>query len=78
MHQSNWLSILKVAMYNKVSEKKMSWQKIKSASKKLGYEIKKMPSRRYEYQNLYHVEAFKLAYPEYDYNFDFESFMPFE
>ena len=32
MYESNWLSILKVSMHNKVSEKVFDWRKLKQAS----------------------------------------------
>lgn len=35
----------------------------------MGYDVKKMPSRRYANQNIYHLNVFKAVYPEYDYNF---------
>jgi len=69
MYESNWLSILKVSMHNKVSEKVFDWRKLKQASDKMGYEVKKMQSRRFKYQNLYHIDTFRVCYPQYNYNF---------
>lgn len=75
MHQSNWLSILKVAKFNELNEKHFNWRKLKETGKKLGFEIKKMPSRRFEYQNLYHIDVFKVAYPTLNYNFPDDYFI---
>lgn len=64
-----WVSIIKVAQFNKVSEKNFDWHKLKSKSKEMGFAIKKAESPRYGYQNLYHVATFKACYPQYSYNF---------
>ena len=64
-----WSSILKAAQFNKISEKVFNWRKLKDKSNDLGFEVKKVPSGRFAYQNLYHVNAFKACYPEYNYNF---------
>jgi len=66
----SWVSIVKVATHNKVSEKLLSWRVLKSKSEAMGYEIKKGPSNRYQYQNLYHVSVFRACYPQYDYKFN--------
>jgi hypothetical protein len=58
-------SIIRVAKYNKCSEKAFSWHKLKAASKVLGEEIKKAPDPRYGEKNLYPHNAWRLAYPEY-------------
>ncbi len=63
-----WVSIIKVSNHNAVKETYFNWRKLKSESKKLGYEIKKAESPRFGYMNLYHVNVFKSAYPELDYN----------
>jgi phage anti-repressor protein len=69
-HASQWLSILKVAIHNGVSEKAFMWQKLKQASNEMGYEIKQMPSRRFKYQNIYHVSVWKRCYPFMKYDFE--------
>jgi hypothetical protein len=61
----DYSSIIRIAKYNKCSEKAFSWHKLKAASKAICAEIKKAPSNRYEYQNLYSHDAWRLAYPEY-------------
>jgi hypothetical protein len=63
-----WVSILKIAQHNKVSEKVFSWRQLKAKSQELGYQIKKAESPRFGYQNLYHVDAFKAIYPQYNYD----------
>jgi hypothetical protein len=69
-HESQWLSILKVAKHNGIKESLLNWRPLKSMSAKMGYEVKKMPSRRYEFQNIYHINVFKVVYPKLMYGFD--------
>jgi len=64
-----WVSIIKVAQFNKVSEKNFDWRRLKNKSKEMGFALKKAESPRYGYQNLYHVATFKVVYPQYNYNF---------
>ena len=64
-----WVSIIKVSTVNKVKESIFDWRKLKKTSESLGYEIKKAQSPRFGYQNLYHVNAFKICYPQFIYNF---------
>ena len=68
-HESNWISILKVAMHNKISEKLLKFSILKKKSKELGYEVKKFPSRKYGYQNGYHRIVFQACYPALKYDF---------
>jgi hypothetical protein len=68
--ESQWLSILKVSLHNKVNEKIFDWRLLKMESQRLGFEVKKMPSRRFEYQNIYHKDVFRGCYPQFDYNFE--------
>lgn len=68
--ESQWLSILKVSLHNKVNEKIFDWRLLKKESERLGFEVKKMPSRRFEYQNIYHKDVFRGCYPQFDYNFE--------
>jgi len=63
-----WVSIVKIANHNKVSELNFNWRLLKSKSKELGYKIKKAESPRFGYQNLYHIDSFKAVYPQYDYD----------
>lgn len=64
-----WVSIIKVAQHNRVSEKNFDWRRLKAKSKEMGFAIKKAESPRYGYQNLYHVATFKACYSQYNYNF---------
>lgn len=64
-----WISILKVSNFNKVHEKSFDWRLIKRRSEEMGFVIKKAQSPRYGFQNLYHVNAFKSCYPQYNYKF---------
>ncbi len=65
----DFISIIKVATHNNVSEKNFDWRKLKKKCEELGYAIRKIQSNRFDYQNLYHIAAFKHCYPQYDYNF---------
>jgi hypothetical protein len=64
-----WCSIIKVSSHNKIKEKKLNWRVLKSMSKKMGFDVKRMPSKRYEYQLAYHVSVFCACYPELNYDF---------
>ena len=66
---TDWISIIKVAQHNKVSEKVFNWRLLKSKSEELGYIIKKAESVRYGYQNLYHINCFRALYPKFSYSF---------
>lgn len=63
-----WVSIIKVALHNNVSERIFDWRLLKRQSIVMGYEIKKAPSARFRYQNLYHVNAFRACYPQFRYD----------
>lgn len=58
-------SIMRVAKYNQCSEKAFSWRKLKAASIVLDLEIKKVPCPRFEVKNLYHHNAWRYVYPQY-------------
>ncbi len=59
----DYSSILRVAKFNGVSEKVFSWHRLKAVSEQLGAEIKRVPSPRFEYQNLYSHDVWRVAYP---------------
>lgn len=63
-----WVSIIKVAQFNNVSEKSFNWRLLKAKSNELGYQIKKAESPRFGFQNLYHIDCFKAVYPQFNYN----------
>ena len=64
----DWVSIIKVAKHNKISEKSFNWRILKNKSEDLGFSIKKAESPRFGYQNLYHIEAFRACYPQFKYD----------
>jgi len=59
----DYSSIVRVAKLNSVNEKMYSWRKLKAASKIKGVEVKHAPCQRYGVKNLYHHDAWKVAYP---------------
>lgn len=59
----DYSSILRVSKFNGVSEKVFSWHRLKAVSEQLGAEIKRVPSPRFEYQNLYSHDVWRVAYP---------------
>lgn len=63
-----WVSIIKVCEHNKVKEHLFEWRKLKAKSNELGYQIKRAESPRFGYMNLYHINAFRACYPNFDYN----------
>ena len=67
---TDWVSILKVSQFNNVSEKIFSWRVLKNKSIELGYLVKKVQSVRFDYQNIYHVNVWRAAYPRFNYNFN--------
>lgn len=60
----DYSSIVRIAKLNNVNEKTYSWRKLKAASKIKEVEVKQAPCQRYGIKNLYHEQAWKLAYPE--------------
>jgi phage regulator Rha-like protein len=65
-----WCSIIKCSTHNKIHESVFKWQTLKKKSIELGYEVKRLPSTRYDYQLAYHVNCFRACYPQYNYNFN--------
>jgi hypothetical protein len=61
-------SILRAAKFLGIKETIFSWRVLKETTLGLDLEVKRVPSPRYGYQNLYPIRAFQLAYPEYDFN----------
>jgi hypothetical protein len=59
----NFSSIIRIAKYNNVDETEFSWRKLKSASITKRLEIKVAPCPRYGKKNLYHHDAWRIAYP---------------
>jgi prophage antirepressor-like protein len=56
-------SILRIAIFNNVSEKLFDWRRLKAASRKINVDIKQAPCARYGTKNLYSHDAWKYCYP---------------
>ena len=63
-----YCSILRASQHLGVHEKTFNWRPLKDAAKQLGLDVKKVPSPRYEYQNLYPIKAFEQCYPQFDFS----------
>lgn len=60
----DYSSIVRIAKFNKVSEKIFDWRSLKALSIKMGLEIKKVPCPRFETKSLYSHDVWRVAYPE--------------
>jgi len=60
----DYSSIVRIAKLNGVNEKTYNWRKLKAASKIKGVEVKHAACPRYGVKNLYHSDAWKIAYPD--------------
>lgn len=67
-NEFGYSSILRAAKFVGVKETKFNWRVLKGTTLSLGFEVKRVPSPRYKYQNLYPIRAFQLAYPKYDFD----------
>lgn len=61
----DYSSIIRIAKYNGCGEKAFNWRNLKAASVVLKLEIKQAPCPRFVVKNLYHHDAWRLAYPGY-------------
>jgi prophage antirepressor-like protein len=61
----DYSSILRIAIFNGVSEKLFSYHRLKAVSKMLKMEIKSVPCPRFVKKNLYSHDVWRYAYPEY-------------
>ncbi len=61
----DYSSIIRIAKYNGRDEKAFNWRSLKAASVVLKLEIKQAPCSRFVTKNLYHHDAWRLAYPGY-------------
>jgi hypothetical protein len=59
----DYSSIIRIAKFNKVSEKEFNWRKLKAASIMKSLKIKKVPCPRYGTKNLYSHDVWRYAYP---------------
>lgn len=57
-------SIVRVAKFNNVSEKRFDWRKLKAASTVKELEIKQVPCPRFGTKNLYSHDAWRYCYPD--------------
>jgi hypothetical protein len=60
----SYSSIIRIAKFNKCSEKNFNWRRLKSASLAMGIEIRTCPDPNFGKKNLYHHDAWRIAYPE--------------
>jgi phage regulator Rha-like protein len=67
-NEFGYCSILRASQHLGVHEKTFNWRPLKEATRELGLSIKKVPSPRYEYQNLYPLQAFEQCYPQFDFS----------
>jgi hypothetical protein len=67
-NEFGYSSILRASKFLGVGEKELKWQTLKAVTLGLGLEVKRVPSPRYEYQLLYPIKAFQIAYPDYDFD----------
>lgn len=67
-NEFGYSSILRAAKFLGISEKCFKWNTLKAVTLGLNLMVKRVPSPRYEYQNLYPIKAFQIAYPDYDFD----------
>lgn len=60
----DYSSIVRIAKFNKVSEKNFNWRSLKAVSIQMGLEIKKVPCPRFETRSLYSHDVWRVTYPE--------------
>ncbi len=60
----DYSSIVRIAKFNKLSEKNYNWRKLKSTCEVLKLEILQAPDSKFGVRNLYPHEAWRIAYPE--------------
>jgi len=60
----DYSSIVRIAKFNKVSEKNFNWRSLKAMSIQMGLEIKKVPCPRFETRSLYSHDVWRVTYPE--------------
>lgn len=65
-YSKEWYSIKRVAKMNNVSWRDISWRALKAASAKCGRGIKKIFDANYGEVNTYHMDAWEIAYPEFE------------
>jgi phage regulator Rha-like protein len=67
-NEFGYSSILRAAKFLGIKETEFNWRTLKVVTLGLGLEVKRVPSPRYPYQNVYPIKAFQVAYPDYDFD----------
>ena len=67
-----WYTIKRVAKLNGIHWRSISWNKLKEASAFLSLEVKKIFDANFERVNVYHIDAWKRAYPNLHYEEELE------
>lgn len=63
-----YASIIRASAYAGVHEKHFDWRVLKTYTIGLGMEVKKVPSPRFGYMNLYPLKAFQACYSDIDFD----------
>ena len=58
-----WYSIKRVARMNGCSHKDFDWRKLKRASERMGYGVRKIFDANYGEVNIYHMKVWESVYP---------------
>lgn len=64
---AKWYTIKRVAIINNIPSKELDYRRLKDASKRMGYQVKKVPDQNYVEVNTYHIEVWKQEYSHLDY-----------
>ncbi|MBE0438126.1 MAG: antA/AntB antirepressor family protein [Methylomicrobium sp.] len=67
-NEFGYSSILRAATYAGVHEKTFNWRVLKKTTLGMNMKVKRVPSPRYGYMNLYPIRAFEIAYPDIDFD----------
>ena len=67
-NEFGYCSILRAAKHLGVSETEFNWRPLKKWTIDSGLEVKRVPSPRFDYMNLYPIAAFEACYPQYDFS----------
>jgi prophage antirepressor-like protein len=59
----SYSSIVRVAKYNRCSEKSFNWRRLKATSIQMRLEIKQVPDPNFGTKNLYSHDVWRVAYP---------------
>lgn len=62
-YSKEWLSIKRVAAMNGINWKSIDWRRLKNASVRTGFGVKKIFDANYGEVNTYHMKAWEQAYP---------------